>query len=75
MNKLLSALKRCNKKENRHHKNRGAVTVFLTLVLVPTIVFAAVFTDVSRVQYSKAMAESAADLALDSLISRYDEDL
>ena len=75
MNKLLSALKRCNKKENGHHKNRGAVTVFLTLVLVPTIVFAAVFTDVSRVQYSKAMAESAADLALDSLISRYDEDL
>ena len=75
MKELLFTFKRENRKEKMHHRNKGAVTVFLTLVLVPTIVFAAVFTDVSRVQYSKAMAQSAADLALDSLISRYDEDL
>lgn len=75
MKKLFTASKKSNTKRNKRSGSRGAVTVFLTLVLVPTIVFAAVFTDVSRVQYSKAMAESAADLALDSLISRYDEDL
>ena len=74
MKKIIAAI---NKKRKRKSKTRikGAVTVFLTVVLIPTIVFAAVFTDISRVQYSKAMAESAADLALDSLISRYDENL
>ena len=63
------------KKKRRRNGRKGAVTIFLTIVLVPTIVFAAVFTDVSRVQYSKTMAESAGDLALDSLIARYDEHL
>ena len=74
MKKILSAIRKKNRKK-RKYGSRGAVTVFLTVVLVPTIVFAAVFADLSRVQYSKAMAESAADLALDSLISRYDENL
>lgn len=54
---------------------RGAVTVFLTLVLVPCIIFVCAFGDVSRVQLSKARAASAADLAMYSLLANYDEDL
>lgn len=63
----------------REEKNRksqcGAVTIFLTLVLVPCIIFACAFGDVSRVQLSKARASSAADLSLYSMMSHYDEDL
>lgn len=54
---------------------RGAVTVFLAIVLVPCIIFVCAFGDVSRVQLSKARASSAADLALYSLMSHYDDDL
>ncbi len=75
MEKLLEKLNRNKRKRRKLFGQKGAVTVFLTIVLVPTIVFAAVFTDVSRVQFSKTMAESAGDLALDALLSKYDEDL
>lgn len=54
---------------------RGAVSVFLTLVLVPCIIITCAFGDVSRVQLSRAGAASAADLALYSLMADYDVDL
>ncbi len=53
----------------------GAVSVFLAIILVPCLVFTCIFGDLSRVQLSKAAAASAADLALYSMISHYDEDL
>ena len=64
-----------NKKRKRRPGERGAVSVFLTLVLVPCIVFTCIFGDLSRVQLSQAAAASAGDLALYSLMSRYDEAL
>lgn len=75
MRKLLERLSFKKKKKRTLLGSRGAVTIFLILVLVPTIVFAAIFTDVSRVQFSKSMADSAGDLALDALLAKYDEDL
>ena len=63
------------KKESRKRRTKGAVSVFLTIILVPCIVVACLFDDVSRVQFSKAEAESAADLALHSLLSNYDNSL
>lgn len=57
------------------HKNRGAVSVFLILVLVPCIVISSIFVDLSRVHLSKATAESAADLALNTLMTNYDKEL
>ena len=54
---------------------RGAVTVFLTIILIPVITVTCVFVDMSRVQLSKAEAHSAADLSLFTLMSHYDEDL
>lgn len=56
-------------------RNRGAVSVFLTIILVPCIIITCAFDDISRVQLSKAGAASAADLALYSLLAEYDVDL
>lgn len=55
--------------------SHGAVSVFLAIILVPCMVFTCIFGDLSRVQLSMATAASAGDLALYSLLARYDEDL
>lgn len=60
-------------KKNRG--TRGAISVFLAMILVPCIVVSSVFVDLSRVHLSKASAESAADLALNALLTNYDADL
>ena len=60
---------------NFYRKNRGAVSVFLILVLVPCIVISSIFVDLSRVHLSKTTAESAADLALNTLLTNYDAEL
>lgn len=51
---------------------RGAVSVFLVLVLVPMLVFSAVTVDVSRVSLGKAMAVSAGDLTANTILTNYD---
>lgn len=56
-------------------RTRGAVSVFLVMILVPCIVVTSVFVDLGRVHMSKSMAESASDLALNSLLTNYDSDL
>ena len=57
------------------NNSRGAISVFLVLILVPCIVVVCLFGDISRVELSKAEASSAGDLALYSLMSHYDEEL
>ena len=54
---------------------KGAISVFLSIILVPCIVVSSVFVDLGRVHLSKTMAESSADLALNSLLTNYDADL
>lgn len=56
-------------------ENRGAVSIFLILVLVPCIAISCIFVDLARVDLAKSMAESAADLALNALLTNYDADL
>lgn len=56
-------------------KNRGAISVFLVIILVPCMLVASIFVDISRVQLAKAVAESSADLALSTLMTNYDYDL
>ena len=63
------------KKKDKSKNSRGAVTVFLTLILVPCMIFTCAFGDASRVELSKSQANAAADLALYSLMSNYDADL
>lgn len=60
---------------NGNKKTQGAVSVFLVIILVPCIVVASVFVDISRVHLSKSVANSSADLALNSLMTNYDYDL
>ena len=54
---------------------KGAISVFLTIILVPSIVMSSIFVDLSRVKLAKGVATSSADLALNSLMSYYDTDL
>ena len=56
-------------------KEKGAVSVFLVIILVPCMLVASIFVDVGRVSLSKSAAESASDLALNSLMTNYDFDL
>ncbi|MDR0446825.1 MAG: DUF5702 domain-containing protein, partial [Oscillospiraceae bacterium] len=55
--------------------SRGAVSVFLTIILVPCIACTSLFVDLARVRLAKNLAESAGDLALNSLLTHYDFDL
>ncbi|MDE6518407.1 MAG: Tad domain-containing protein [Acetatifactor sp.] len=56
-------------------KNHGAISVFLVIILVPCMLIASIFVDISRVQLARAVAESSADLALSTLMTNYDYDL
>ena len=56
-------------------KNKGAISVFLVIILVPCMLISSIFVDISRVELSKAVAESAGDLALNTLMTNYDYDL
>ncbi|MBF1124938.1 MAG: Tad domain-containing protein, partial [Solobacterium sp.] len=47
----------------------------MTVILVPCLVFASVFTDLSRVELAKARAVSAADLSLNTILAHYDPEL
>lgn len=57
------------------HKDRGAISVFLVIILVPCMLISSIFVDISRVQLARAVAESSADLALSTLMTNYDYDL
>lgn len=53
-------------------KKNGAVSVFLSIVLVPMMVIASIMIDYGRVQLGKAMAASAGDLTLNTALTEYD---
>ena len=53
----------------------GAISVFLVMILVPCMLVSSLFVDLGRVELSKEMAESSADLALNTLMTKYDADL
>lgn len=61
--------------KKKYKSSHGAVTIFLTLLLLPCMIFTCAFGDVSRVLLSKSQAVAASDLALYSLMAHYDEDL
>ncbi|MDR2421588.1 MAG: DUF5702 domain-containing protein, partial [Oscillospiraceae bacterium] len=54
---------------------RGAISVFLAVILVPCIALTSLFVDLGRVRLAKNLAEAAGDLALNSLLTHYDFDL
>lgn len=66
---------KAKRKKHRKLGNHGAVSTFLAIILVSCIAFVCIFADLSRVQLARAVGESAADLALDSVLTNYDLDL
>ena len=71
----MKADKQEKRRKAKYQRSRGAVSVFLTIILVPCIITVCLFDDICRVQLSQAQAASAADLALHSLMADYDKDL
>lgn len=51
---------------------RGSVTVFLTLILIPTIIITAVFMDMSRIRLFSNQAIMAADNYAEGVLTEYD---
>ncbi len=60
---------------NLFYKNKGAISIFLVIILVPMLTISAIFVDVSKVMLGKGVAESAADLALNTALTNYDTTL
>lgn len=54
---------------------RGAVSVFLVIILVPCLLASSIFVDAGRVYLSKGMAQASGELALNTLMTNYDYDL
>lgn len=56
-------------------KTRGAVSIFLVIILVPMMTLSALFVDAGKVSLGKSVASSAGDLALNTALTDYDTDL
>ncbi len=56
-------------------RNNGAITVFLSLILVPVLAFTGVFIDWGRAYLAQSVAASSADLALNTILTSYDKEL
>ena len=58
-----------------NHKLKGAVSIFLVIITIPTMLLSAVLIDGSRMSSAKAMTQEAADLAAASALSVYNQPL
>lgn len=56
-------------------KNRGAISVFMSLILLPVLVFGCLIIDGTRVLGSKSIISGAGDLAMNGALSNYDSNL
>lgn len=53
-------------------KTKGAISIFLVIILVPMLTMSALFVDASKVHLGKSVAASAGDLALNTALTNYD---
>jgi len=56
-------------------KQRGSVTIFLVLILVPMLLITSIFVDASKTNLTKAVVNSTADLTLNTALANYDTEL
>lgn len=56
-------------------RNKGLISVFLTIILVPIITVTSLFVDASRMMLAKSVVNSAGDLALNTMMTHYDSKL
>lgn len=59
----------------RKRRVKGAVSIFLVIILIPTMLLSAVLIDGARMQSARAMTQEAADLAAASALAAYNVDL
>lgn len=57
------------------YRDRGAVSVFLVIILVPVLTVCALFVDAARIRLARAVAASSGELALNTVLSQFDETL
>lgn len=57
------------------YENRGAVAVFLILILVPMITCTSIFVEAARVKLAQSVVSSAGDLALNTVMTNFDQGL
>lgn len=53
-------------------KTKGAVSIFLVIILVPMMTVSALFVDASKISLAKSVAASAGDLTLNTALTDYD---
>lgn len=56
-------------------KTKGVISVFLVMILVPMLTASSVLVDASKMVLAHSVAESAADLALNTVLTHYDRKL
>ena len=56
-------------------KTKGIISVFLIIILLPTMLFSVLLVDAARMVSARAMVQEASDLAAMSVLTSYDPDL
>lgn len=55
------------------YRNNGAITVFLSLILVPILILAGIAVDAVRIYGAKAIVSDSAELAMNTALASYDQ--
>ena len=56
-------------------KNKGAISVFLCLILLPTLLAGGLTTDAARIYLSKVIVSDAGEMAMNAALAQYDINL
>lgn len=57
------------------YKNKGAISVFLTLILVPVLLMTGLTTDAARIYMSEAVISDAGEMAMNAALAQYNVNL
>lgn len=57
------------------HKQKGAVSVFLTLVLIPVMIFGLLTTDAAKIYSAKVVISDSGELAMNAALAQYEDKL
>lgn len=57
---------------NFFNKTKGAISIFLVIILVPMMTVSSLFVDAGKVKLARGVAESAGDLTLNTALTDYD---
>ena len=54
------------------NKTKGAISIFLVIIMVPMLTLSGLFVDAGRVKLSRSVMDSAGDLAMNTALTNYD---